>query len=229
MGLRTTLTIIVAATMFTACGIKGDPGDIGPMGPSPSPTPTPNVDVIQQDIDSLVNDENIYRLGLGQSSITNGLSCSVVEIVSGQWLSGSSPGAGAVINTTGKTVYPYLYKGWFNQQTALSGTNNLLPTQLQPLYINKNYKISCSGFIVVTETNYYDFSLESDDGSILTVDGTQVINNDGNHGMTTITNTKFLRRGVRSFSIQYAQTGGGAFGLVLKAGGQTINPRVYFH
>lgn len=61
------------------------------------------------------------------------------------------------------------------------------------------------------------------------MDGTQVINNDGNHGMVLVSGTKYLRRGVRSIKIEYAQTGGGAFGLVLLAGGQSIDGKFYAH
>lgn len=82
---------------------------------------------------------------------------------------------------------------------------------------------------MVRETDYYDFSVESDDGSILTIDGTQVVNNDNNHGMTLRSGTKFLRRGVKSFSLWYAQTGSGNYGLVLKAGGEAIDGKYYAH
>ena len=63
----------------------------------------------------------------------------------------------------------------------------------------------------------------------LTIDGTQVVNNDNNHGMTLVSGTKFLRRGVKSFSIQYAQTGSGNYGLELKAGGAAIDGIYYAH
>jgi hypothetical protein len=220
--------------MLAGCGQKGDKGDAGIPGapaPTPAPTPTPTVDVIQEDIDALVKDENDYRLGLGQTALTVGLSCSVVQVASGQWLSTSSPGypGSGVIVTTGST-YSYLYKGSFTQpDSAGSDPILLLPPSIRPMFIGKNFKISCSGYIVVRETNYYDFSLNSDDGSILTIDGGQVVNNDNNHGMTLKNGTKFLRRGVRSFNIQYAQTGGGNFGLILQAGGASIEGKYYAH
>lgn len=228
--------VLVIGLMLSACGPQGPRGLDGapgaPGAPAPTPTPTPVVDEVQEEIDALLKEENDYRLYLGQTALTAGLSCSVQAVASGQWLSSGSPGYNAgqgVVTGTG-TTYTYLYKGWFNQaDTSGANPNGLLPEALRPMFVNKNLVIRCSGQIVVLETGYYDFDLSSDDGSILTVDGTQVINNDGNHGMTQKLGTKFLRRGVRSFSLSYAQTGSGNFGLILKAGGSNIDPKHYAH
>lgn len=229
------MAMVIATIGLTACG-KGPQGDQGipgtPGAPAPTPTP-PVVDEVQQDIDALIDDENDYRLGLGQTALSAGLSCSVVKVASGQCLSSSSTAAGCnsgnVIVTTG-TTYTYLYKGNFTQASSSGGDPILLlPPSLRGLFQGQNFKISCSGFIVVRETNWYDFSLNSDDGSILTIDGTQVVNNDNNHGMTLKTGSKFLRRGVKSFSLQYAQTGSGNYGLELTAGGSAIDGKYYAH
>lgn len=228
------LLALIACISIVGCGDGGFhtyDNPTPPNVPGPSPTPIP-VDETQDDINYLVDDENNYRLGLGQTVISEGLSCSVTEVVSGSWLSTSSPGypGSGLISTTGKPTYNYLYKGDFNQTNSLSSAPIiLLPTQLRSLYAGKNFKISCSGYIVVLETDYYSFSLNSDDGSLLSVDGAQVISNDNNHGMTLVTRSKFLRRGIRAFSLQYAQTGGGNFGLILNADGASIDPRFYYH
>lgn len=227
--------LMVAALGLTACAPqKGDRGDAGaPGADAPVPAPAP-VDELQDQIDALVQDENDYRLGLGQTMLSEGLSCSVQKVNSGQCLSSSSTAQGCnsgnVINTSGNTTYTYLYKGWFNQlNSGGSDVNTLLPASLRSLFVGQNFVIRCSGQVVVLETGWYDFSVESDDGSILTVDGAQVVNNDNNHGMTIRTGSKFLRRGVKSFSLVYAQTGGGNFGLVLQANGSLIDPRFYQH
>ncbi len=237
--MKNVLLVTLAMFVLSACGpgFKGDTGEQGPAGPQgptapiPTPAPTPVVDEVQVDIDALLKDENDYRLGLGQTELSSGLSCSVVQVASGAWLSTSSPGypGSGIIVTTGST-YSYLYKGSFSQPDSIGADPILLlPSGLRPMFAGKNFKISCSGYIVVRETGYYDFSLNSDDGSILTVDGTQVVNNDNNHGMTLKNGTKFLRRGVRSFSIQYAQSGGGNYGLILQANGSTIDGKYYSH
>lgn len=198
------------------------------------PTPSPVVDPVQADINSVVADENAYRLGLGQTMLSGGLSCSVQALGSGQWLSSSSPGYnaghGVVAALPGALSYSYLLTTEINQPDSVANMPNaVIPTAIQSLFLNNNYRISCSGQLVVLETGYYNFSLASDDGSILTVDGTQVINNDGSHGVTTKTGVKFLRRGVRSFSLLYAQSGAGRFALVLKSGGLVIPPAHFVH
>lgn len=226
-------------SMLTACGegprgrdgATGAPGIPGTPGQDGDDYVPPEVTPEQADIDFLLGDENAYRLSLGQTELSSGLSCTVQKIASGQWLSSSSPGYNAgqgIIVVTG-TAYSYLFKGIFNQSNSSPGPNTLLPLAIQPLFLNNNYRITCSGQIVVRETGYYNFELNSDDGSILTINGTQVVNNDGNHGMTAKSGTVLLRRGVRTFALSYAQTGAGNFGLTLKANGSLIDGKYYAH
>lgn len=214
-------TFFVLAACAGEKGVKGDKGDSAPV-----PTLTP----LEQDIQNLVKEENEYRLSLGQTYLTPGLSCSVQQVASGQRISNSSPsGLGAVIVTTG-TRYTFLLKDEINFTGGNMGVeNNLLPEALRPVFKSLNYILRCEGQIVVTETDYYNFELTSDDGSILTVDNSVVINNDGNHGMTLKTGFKHLRRGVRQFKLEYAQTGSGASGLVLTSSGETIHPMFLYH
>ncbi|NJO48170.1 MAG: hypothetical protein HC840_00480 [Leptolyngbyaceae cyanobacterium RM2_2_4] len=214
-----------------APGIPGTPGAPGQDGDDGDDYVPPAVTPEQADIDFLLDDENAYRLSLGQTELSSGLSCTVQAIASGQWLSSSSPGYNSgqgVVSMTG-TAYAYLFKGTFNQLNGPSGPNSILPLAIQPLFLSNNYRIVCTGHIVVRETAYYNFELNSDDGSILTVNGTQVVNNDGNHGMTAKSGTILLRRGVRTFTLSYAQTGGGNFGLILKANGSLIDGKYYAH
>jgi len=213
---------------LSACA-KGERGDVGPQGQA---TSLPVVDSTDADIAKVLADENAYRLSLGQTVLSQGLSCSVQAVASGQWLSSSSPGYNAgqgVIVVTGSS-YSFLLTNELNQpDTSGSLPFQILPTALQTMFLNKNLKMVCSGQVVVLETAYYAFDLNSDDGSILTIDGAQVINNDGNHGMTLRSGTKLLRRGVHTFNIQYAQTGSGNQGLVLTANGSTIQTRFFAH
>jgi hypothetical protein len=216
-------------------GPKGDPGSVGAAGATGATGPagagyTPPAETPLQ---TLVDAENTYREGLGQTALTAGLSCSVQLVGAGQWLSSSSPGysaaQGVVTALAGSTNYTYLYLTSFNQPDSASGPNNEIPVPLQPLFQGQNYKISCSGQYVVADTAYYDFDVNSDDGSILTVDGAQVVNNDGNHAITDKQGTKYLRQGVHTFSLLYAQSGGGNFGLVVKVNGALITGDAWYH
>lgn len=219
------MVCMLALGILSACGQTGPQGATGATGSAPS--------LVDPSIQSLVDAENVYREGLGQAALTSGLSCSVQLVGSGQWLSSSSPGyvlsQGVVTALVGSTSYSYLLQTSFDQPNSSSGVNSLIPLAIQPLFVNQNYKISCSGQIVAVDTGYYNFDVNSDDGSILTIDGTQVINNDGNHSITDKTGTKYLRDGVHTFSLLYAQSGVGSFGLVLQVNGSVIDPMYFFH
>jgi len=68
---------------------------------------------------------------------------------------------------------------------------------------------------VVSEAKNYDFYLRSDDGSKLWIDGQQVINNDGCHGMRDRTGKKNLSAGMHVIHVQWFERGGGA-GCIFK-------------
>jgi hypothetical protein len=209
-------------------GATGATGPQGPQGVAPTPAPADPIDV---QIASILSNENAYRLALGQTELSAGLSCTLQAVSAGSWLSSSSPGyvaAQGVLTLIG-TQYSYLYEGAFDQANSGPGSNNLIPVAIQPLFTNNNYKINCTGQIVILATAYYEFDLSSDDGSILTIDGAQVANNDGTHGITTASGTKLLRSGVHTFNLQYAQSGGGNFALILNSNGVSIDPRQYAH
>lgn len=217
---------------LNAVGIPGPSGPTGPAAPTPTP---PAVDTEQEDIDEMIAQKNADRAVLAQAPLTSGLSCTVVKVASGQCLTYHASYTNGCINNTNAivatgTTYTYLYKGSFNQPNS-GGADPilLLPTALRPMFQGSNFKIVCTGQIVVRESNYYDFSTNSDDGSLLYVNSALVINNDNNHGMTLRTGSALLYRGVQPFQVQYAQTGGGNYGLIVQAGGATIDPKYYFH
>ncbi|NHN23186.1 PA14 domain-containing protein, partial [Bacillus amyloliquefaciens] len=55
----------------------------------------------------------------------------------------------------------------------------------------------------------YQFATQSDDGSKLFVDGKEVVNNDGNHGVEEKTGSTDLKAGKHAIKIQYYNNGGG--------------------
>ena len=116
---------------------------------------------------------------------------------------------------------PYTLTAGFNQANASSGNNSVVGADYQyllPTWVN--YKVSCTGYLVLTQAGIYDFDLNSDDGSIFTLSGlgsSYALNDDGNHSLTEklTTTGSYLYPGVYSVSIQYAQSGGGNFGMIL--------------
>lgn len=225
------LLAIALILFFTACGHTDyNSYTTPPAVPSPSPLPSPTP-ATQTTVEGIVANENAYREGLGQTELSLGLSCTVQAISAGQFLSSSSPGytAAQAIVLTGP-AYPYLLTIGINQPNSNSGPNNVIDPSIQPLFLTNNYRIVCTGQLVVTEDGYHSFVMSSDDGSILTIDGTQVINNDGNHGITTLSGTKNLRSDVvHTFNLQYAQSGAGQFALVLNMDGALLPAANLYH
>jgi hypothetical protein len=127
-------------------------------------------------------------------------------------------GTAAVLAGSAKA---YTQTAGFNQPNASTGSNSCVAPEYQYLLPEwVDYKISCSGYLVIAQAGTYDFDVNSDDGSILTVSGlgaTFTVGNDGTHAMTdksTSTGT-WLYPGVYNFSLQYGQLGGGNWGLVV--------------
>ncbi len=123
----------------------------------------------------------------------------------------------------------FLLKDVINQpNTPISEGMSVLPQALRVVYKNL-YLLRCQGQIVVTESAQYTFELTSDDASVLYLDGSKLIDNDNNHGSTNVAGTKYLRRGVHTIRLDYAQTGGGSQSLILMANGSLIDPAHYAH
>jgi hypothetical protein len=191
-----------------------------------TPTP-PTPDEEQDTINHLVEDENEYRDSWGSSLLTTGLTCTLYTISGGSRIQVSIPGH---TQLTGKTkVTSYLYKGEFNQPNVSTSLGlNVLPTALKNTYKNMYY-LQCVGFLVATASSTYQFDLTSDDASLLYVSGAKVIDNDNNHGATLVTGSKYLRKGVHSFKLEYAQAGGGSQALILKMNSALLNPKYLYH
>jgi len=212
--------IYLLVFLLVACG-KRDNNFITYTEPTSSTVQTTSNDVLK-----VVDDENSYRKSLGQATLSKGLSCTVQKVSSGQWLSSSSLGYNAgqgVLVMTGSSYSYTNYSGFNQPDTVSSSVHSVIPTAIQPLFVNSNFKVSCSGVIVITQNGYYNFEVSSDDGSILTVGGTKVVDNDGNHGVVTKTGVKNLKVGVHSFSLQYAQSGLGRMALIVKMDGFVLS------
>lgn len=214
-----TVVIGVAVSLLTGCG----QGDRGPAGP-PGATVTASVPT---DIQNLVDDENAYRLGLGQTELSSGLSCTLYTVTGGQFIQNDATHTPTLTGVT--QVATFLYSSSFNQLNApISDGLNVLPAALRPVYQNL-FLLRCQGQVVIQNTDYYQFDLASDDGSVLYLDGARTIDNDGNHGINDVTGQKYLRRGVHTFRLDFAQTGAGNQALILKANGALIPGSVWYH
>jgi hypothetical protein len=72
----------------------------------------------------------------------------------------------------------------------------------------EQFAINYTGYVNVPSDGQYTFYLSSDDGSVLYIDGVQVVNNDGTHMFTEQGNTIGLQAGLHAISVGYFnQTG----------------------
>ena len=218
--------IFASLLILTAC--KGKQKTVTEHIQSPvSPTEVVAVDETELAIQDLVDEENDYRLGLGQTKLSPGLSCTLYTVTGGDRIQSSIAGHNTLTGVT--QVATFLHKGTFNQPEApVSNGLNVLPASLRSVYKNL-YLLRCTGYVVVLDSGHYGFEVNSDDGSVLYVDGAKTVDNDNNHGPTSVFASKYLRKGVKAFRIDYAQTGSGSEALVIKVDGQLINPKFLYH
>lgn len=207
---------VILALILSACSTETFTVVHDPAVPQP---PT--------EVQQILNEENAYRLGLGQTQLSSGLSCSLQTFVSGDRIQASIAGHNTLAGLT--QVATFLLTVPFNQQDAnISEGMNVLPVPLRAVYQDK-YLLRCSGQLVVTETGYVQFDLRSDDGSVLYVDGAKLIDSDNAHGPVDASGTKYMRRGVHAFRLDYSQSGAGSEALVLKANGDVVSPEYFVH
>ena len=71
------------------------------------------------------------------------------------------------------------------------------------------YGVMYEGYIRVDKTGGYAFYLNSDDGSIVWIDGQEIVNNDGDHGATEKEGKCLLEAGYHKIKLMYFDSGGG--------------------
>lgn len=178
-------------------------------------------DLAQDDVDHMVSLKNEFRTLSGLNPLVKNLMCQLKTFTGGSTFGTAAPFTGAV------HVAYFEYNGAFNQpQTNVNNGMNVLPAALKALY-KSMYNFTCTGFIVVPESDNYMFDLTSDDASRLYVNGTLLIDNDGNHGTTLRSAMKLLERGIYAFRLDYAQAGGDQ-SLILKVNGESIDGKFYY-
>jgi hexosaminidase len=96
---------------------------------------------------------------------------------------------------------------------------------LQQFARQMNYGVTFDGYLKVPSDAFYKFAVESDDGTVLWIDGENVVNNDGNHASQVVTGYVPLRQGFHKIQLKYFQGEGGASLRVRWApSGQELKP-----
>ncbi|PWU08507.1 MAG: hypothetical protein C5B50_29435 [Verrucomicrobia bacterium] len=78
-----------------------------------------------------------------------------------------------------------------------------------------NYGADITGCLIVATNDVYTFTLNSDDGSLLLIDGTLVVDNGGVHPPATSSGTASLTAGAHSFEVQFFECCDGPAGVDL--------------
>ena len=85
-----------------------------------------------------------------------------------------------------------------------------------------------NGFIAIQSAATYTFGLYSDDGSLLVIGGTTIINDDGQHGVSgSSASVTFQSAGLYSFYVDHFENGGGTGVTVLENGNILVTSTLY--
>ena len=74
---------------------------------------------------------------------------------------------------------------------------------LSPAEIEDYYALTFDGFIKIEKEGIYRFYTLSDDGSVLEINGQEVVNNDGSHGTLEASGVIALKAGYHPFRLLY--------------------------
>ena len=132
-----------------------------------------------------------------------------------------------------KNVHYTYYEGSWN---ALPDFERLPPKQTGSVYEfhlegiesrrDDHYAVKLEGQIQVEQSGRYTFYLTSDDGSKLYVDGTELVDNDGEHGALTKQGDVRLEPGVHQVVVTYRQDTGGEL-LQVQYQGPRIEKQIF--
>jgi hypothetical protein len=73
-----------------------------------------------------------------------------------------------------------------------------------------------TGFICVGVDDIYEFTLDSDDGSMLYIDGILIVDNGGPHSPRIVSDSAFIPAGVYPFRVEFFEDFGGPSGVDLR-------------
>ena len=134
----------------------------------------------------------------------------------------SSSGGPTATFTTTQVCFPDCAGNSISDSSTMTqflnghASNFSYTSSTQPSAIDHS-AIKLTGYIAITQAGTYNFNLGSDDGSQLTIGGTQVINNDSDHGFSFVGgDATFTQAGLYAISITYFEDSGST-GLALFA------------
>lgn len=94
-------------------------------------------------------------------------------------------------------------------QNEVKASGTVPVVSLKPKKREEKYAFHFEGYIRIEKDGLYQFFTTSDDGSLLLLDGKEIVNNDGEHGMVEKSGKAWLKKGYHRISIFYFDNGGG--------------------
>ncbi len=124
------------------------------------------------------------------------------------------------------TWYDYTGEACGEIETAAPKGDFTVPTIAIPDGVSGNIGLVFNGYIEVPADGIYTFSLHSDDGSLLRIDGETVIDNDGPHSRIERSGQVALRKGLHRLEARYFDHNGGIleFGAIDASDARTPLP-----
>ena len=107
-----------------------------------------------------------------------------------------------------------LYEGKFNKlpnfdELDSTGDGIVFQFSLNKIDVPKNnFALKFRSFIEIDKDGEYEFSTSSNDGTKLYIDDKLVVDNDGEHGVTEISGSLNLTKGMHKIRVEYFQSGG---------------------
>jgi hexosaminidase len=131
---------------------------------------------------------------------------------------------------TEKGVKFSVYNRAFKQARQISGTadsSGVLPAFDIRRFLGKDaFSVAYEGYIKADADDIYEFSVKSDDGSVLYVDDELALDNDGEHAPLAKTAILPLRKGFHKVKLLYFNAGGGAeLNVTVRTKGSNVNLR----
>lgn len=124
-----------------------------------------------------------------------------------------SQDAGALKNGLQATWYDYAGDSCSQITSAPLKGKYVIDEVKIPEGVKGNIGLVITGYINVPEDGVYTFSLTSDDGSLMSIDGTPVLLNDGPHAAEEYIGQKALSKGLHSIELRYFDHNGGMLEL----------------
>ena len=115
------------------------------------------------------------------------------------------------------------------QSAAINGTYQTADICI-PEGVKGNIGLVITGFIRIPKDDIYTFHLMSDDGSVLTIDGLQIIDNDGDHAPREKTGQHAMKAGLHPIEVRYFDHNGGQLAMkVFNSDNQEMTSVEYLH